>query len=128
LPRLGRRRPAPRRTRPRDPCGTGDVLRPRHPPARRPLAAGPRLRPAPRRRPRALGRRGDALLCRNLAHTRYRDRHGDRNPAPAVEGVTMSDTTPDQIIHATDLRKAYGSTRALDGLDLDVARGEVHGF
>ncbi len=40
----------------------------------------------------------------------------------------MSDTTPDQIIHATDLRKAYGSTRALDGLGLDVARGEVHGF
>lgn len=37
----------------------------------------------------------------------------------------MSDTP---VIHAEDLHKAYGSTRALDGLDLDVTRGEVHGF
>ncbi|MGO1167338.1 MAG: ATP-binding cassette domain-containing protein [Janibacter sp.] len=32
------------------------------------------------------------------------------------------------VIHTHDLRKTYGSTHALDGLDLDVARGEVHGF
>ena len=31
-------------------------------------------------------------------------------------------------IHATGLTKAYGATRALDGLDLSVATGEVHGF
>ncbi|HIZ97773.1 MAG TPA: ABC transporter ATP-binding protein [Candidatus Janibacter merdipullorum] len=32
------------------------------------------------------------------------------------------------VIHTRDLRKTYGSTHALDGLDLTVARGEVHGF
>lgn len=32
------------------------------------------------------------------------------------------------VIHVENLVKAYGSTRALDGLDLDVAAGEVHGF
>lgn len=31
-------------------------------------------------------------------------------------------------IEITDLVKTFGSTRALDGLDLDVATGEVHGF
>lgn len=40
----------------------------------------------------------------------------------------MSDTVLDQIIHAEDLHKTYGSTHALDGLDLSVAKGEVHGF
>lgn len=31
-------------------------------------------------------------------------------------------------IEVRDLRKSFGSTRALDGLDLEVAPGEVHGF
>jgi ABC-2 type transport system ATP-binding protein len=31
-------------------------------------------------------------------------------------------------IEVRDLRKSFGSTRALDGLDLEVAAGEVHGF
>jgi polyether ionophore transport system ATP-binding protein len=31
-------------------------------------------------------------------------------------------------ISISDLRKAFGHTRALDGLDLEVATGEVHGF
>jgi ABC-2 type transport system ATP-binding protein len=31
-------------------------------------------------------------------------------------------------IHIAGLRKSYGSTLALDGLDLTVASGEVHGF
>ncbi|NYF98165.1 ABC transporter ATP-binding protein [Janibacter cremeus] len=37
----------------------------------------------------------------------------------------MSDTP---VIDTRDLHKRYGSTHALDGLDLDVAKGEVHGF
>jgi len=32
------------------------------------------------------------------------------------------------VIRAQGLTKAFGSVRALDGLDLDVAPGEVHGF
>ncbi len=40
--------------------------------------------------------------------------------------------TPDPsstpVIEAKDLVKTFGSTRALDGLDLTVAPGEVHGF
>ena len=33
-----------------------------------------------------------------------------------------------QAIDVVDLRKSYGKTLALDGLDLSVAAGEVHGF
>jgi len=32
------------------------------------------------------------------------------------------------VISAQDLRKYYGKTRALDGLDLTVTTGEIHGF
>lgn len=34
----------------------------------------------------------------------------------------------DPVIDATKLVKTFGATRALDGLDLSVAAGEVHGF
>src|SRR5690349_24813759 len=34
----------------------------------------------------------------------------------------------ENIIEATGLTKLFGQTRALDGLDLSVRRGEVHGF
>ncbi|WP_354055574.1 ABC transporter ATP-binding protein [Dietzia sp. 2505] len=34
----------------------------------------------------------------------------------------------DVVISARGLVKTFGTTRALDGLDLEVARGEVHGF
>ena len=33
-----------------------------------------------------------------------------------------------QAIEVSGLRKSYGKTLALDGLDLSVAAGEVHGF
>ncbi|MDZ7674416.1 MAG: ABC transporter ATP-binding protein [Acidimicrobiales bacterium] len=32
------------------------------------------------------------------------------------------------VVHAAGLVKTFGPTRALDGLDLDVTSGEVHGF
>jgi ABC-2 type transport system ATP-binding protein len=35
---------------------------------------------------------------------------------------------PDPVLVIHDLVKTFGSTRALDGLDLTVAAGEVHGF
>ncbi len=34
----------------------------------------------------------------------------------------------DSAIHVAGLRKRFGSTTALDGLDLEVGTGEVHGF
>jgi ABC-2 type transport system ATP-binding protein len=34
----------------------------------------------------------------------------------------------DMVISISDLHKAFGATQALDGLDLEVAPGEVHGF
>jgi ABC-2 type transport system ATP-binding protein len=37
-------------------------------------------------------------------------------------------TTGDAVIEIHGLVKAFGATRALDGLDLVVERGEVHGF
>ena len=38
------------------------------------------------------------------------------------------DHTPAQAIEATDIVKTFGATRALDGLNLSVRTGEVHGF
>ncbi len=38
----------------------------------------------------------------------------------------MTDTAP--VIHAEGLTKVFGNVRALDGLDLTVRPGEVHGF
>ena len=40
----------------------------------------------------------------------------------------MVDAWPDPVLVIHDLVKTFGSTRALDGLDLTVAAGEVHGF
>ena len=34
----------------------------------------------------------------------------------------------DAVIECAGLVKTFGRTRALDGLDLEVAAGEVHGF
>lgn len=34
----------------------------------------------------------------------------------------------DTVISISDLHKSFGATRALDGLDLEVTEGEVHGF
>ena len=34
----------------------------------------------------------------------------------------------EQVIDIVGLRKSFGATRALNGLDLSVAKGEVHGF
>ena len=34
----------------------------------------------------------------------------------------------DQLVHIHGLRKRFGAVQALDGLDLEVGRGEVHGF
>ncbi|GAA3606695.1 ABC transporter ATP-binding protein [Marihabitans asiaticum] len=36
--------------------------------------------------------------------------------------------TPSPVIEVSDLVKTFGPTRALDGLDLTVGEGEVHGF
>jgi ABC-2 type transport system ATP-binding protein len=40
----------------------------------------------------------------------------------------VSETSIDEVIGVRGLEKAFGATRALDGLDLSVRRGEVHGF
>jgi ABC-2 type transport system ATP-binding protein len=34
----------------------------------------------------------------------------------------------DDVIRTSALRKTFGETLAIDGLDLSVAQGEVHGF
>src|SRR5665648_30888 len=37
-------------------------------------------------------------------------------------------TTVEHVIRTRGLTKSFGNTRALDGVDLTVGRGEVHGF
>ena len=45
-----------------------------------------------------------------------------------MTAVTSIDSSSDLVVDARGLVKSFGSTKALDGLDLQVARGEVHGF
>lgn len=40
----------------------------------------------------------------------------------------MPSPTTDQVVEVRDLRKNFGRTAALDGLDLRVRTGEIHGF
>src|ERR1700753_21027 len=40
----------------------------------------------------------------------------------------MAIETPDAIIRVRDITVQFGSTKVLDGLDLDVKRGEILGF
>ena len=49
--------------------------------------------------------------------TLTRTRRTDDGRASASAAISMRDVV-----------KSYGRVRALDGLDLEVARGEVHGF
>lgn len=50
----------------------------------------------------------------------------------SMVSVPQDDTSPDGdravAVRVSGLVKTFGRTRALDGLDLTVARGEVHGF
>jgi ABC-2 type transport system ATP-binding protein len=52
-------------------------------------------------------------------------RHRRRNTVIVVTGF---DASSDLVVDARRLVKTFGTTRALDGLDLQVTRGEVHGF
>lgn len=47
---------------------------------------------------------------------------GPRDSVPKV------DSSRETVIHADAIVKVYGHTRALDGLDLEVRKGEVHAF
>jgi ABC-2 type transport system ATP-binding protein len=51
---------------------------------------------------------------------------GDGPPADLAVGLEGRDA--ERAIEATGLVKTFGGTRALDGVDLTVERGEVHGF
>jgi len=53
--------------------------------------------------------------------------HDVRHPAHALRGPAL-DTSTDAVIRARHLVKRFGRVTALDGLDLTVQRGEVHGF
>src|SRR5262249_7613742 len=46
----------------------------------------------------------------------------------AVRGCAFSIDVVTAAISISGLHKSFGSTRALDGLDLSVTTGEVHGF
>lgn len=45
-----------------------------------------------------------------------------------TEITTQNSSNPDSVISFTDVHKSYGSVNVLEGLDLDVQRGEVFGF
>ncbi|MDP3969179.1 MAG: ABC transporter ATP-binding protein [Nocardioides sp.] len=47
---------------------------------------------------------------------------------PHTTAPSSSSASTDPAIEVAGLVKTFGRTRALDGLDLQVARGEVHGF
>ena len=45
-----------------------------------------------------------------------------------MSAVTVADGSSDLVVDARGVVKSFGRTRALAGLDLQVERGEVHGF
>ncbi len=47
---------------------------------------------------------------------------------PATETVPRADAPGDDVVVAQGMVKTFGPVHALDGLDLRVRRGEVHGF
>ncbi|MDN5661696.1 MAG: ATP-binding cassette domain-containing protein, partial [Brevibacterium aurantiacum] len=47
------------------------------------------------------------------------------NTPPSASAISGAGST---AISMQNVVKSYGRVRALDGLSLDVARGEVHGF
>lgn len=55
---------------------------------------------------------------------------GVERPAGVVAGgpSTVTMTAPNPVISVSGLVKTFGTTRALNGLDLTVASGEVHGY
>ena len=67
-----------------------------------------------------LGREGDLLRDRDGRRVRHLLRI-DRN-------VTMAGEISDAIIRVRDITVQFGKTRVLDGLNLDVKRGEILGF
>src|SRR5439155_11480557 len=74
--------------------------------------------PAARPRTRREDSRGEGVV----AGSQPTDRRGDR-PRDRRSMRTMT-----EAIRADALVKTFGHTRALDGLDLTVQTGEVHGF
>jgi ABC-2 type transport system ATP-binding protein len=45
-----------------------------------------------------------------------------------VSDLARSVRTMEAVIRIEGLTKSFGAVRALDGLELEVSRGEVHGF
>jgi ABC-2 type transport system ATP-binding protein len=50
------------------------------------------------------------------------------DPVPKIGNRETSETLEEVVIRVEDLRKSYGEVAAVDGLDLNVNRGEVFGF
>src|SRR6185503_11543536 len=62
----------------------------------------------------------------------HRARHGDPaqlpRAAPGGDPVTGEPTTGDPVIECHDVRKRFGRTEGLKGLDLVLRPGEIVGF
>ncbi|WP_102959122.1 ABC transporter ATP-binding protein [Mangrovicella endophytica] len=54
--------------------------------------------------------------------------HSDSEPRPAADGARRKRSGGDVIISARDVTVEFGSKTVLDGLSLDVRRGEILGF
>ncbi len=83
------------------------------------------------RSPKVLPEHRSGLLSTSVlvaAYPHQRRSSGALRDALKERAVAMpgSDITP--AIHISGLVKTFGATRALDGLDLEVRVGEVHGF
>jgi phospholipid/cholesterol/gamma-HCH transport system ATP-binding protein len=51
-----------------------------------------------------------------------------RRDAPQPTGSTQAPSEPEAVIRVRDLKVAFGDKVIMDGLDLDVLRGEILGF
>lgn len=56
------------------------------------------------------------------------DRHPAQDAQPAPPSAGQGDTEPEAVIRVRNLKVAFGEKVIMDGLDLDVRRGEILGF
>src|SRR4051812_33090762 len=82
----------------------------------------PRCRGAARRRPRGPSRGSSCLFAER--GTPLRRNHGETGRTHAG---AMTHTNAPLAVHASGLVKDFGDNRAVDGIDLEVRRGEVFG-
>src|SRR3954451_21843136 len=75
------------------------------------------------------GQADDALVVRNLTFGRKAlGCHAGSLSSPVPDTARGSDMREELVVRARGITKCFGDVVAVDGVDLDVAEGQVHGL